>query len=358
MCSPFSAHRNEALSILTSYNDLNNRIIVGTLSTDEETRSKQQIGSRFLMCLNRFKEDIPVSMETGIKSDDSAQSLPIHLLVKLKPSPFTRDMKGHELFTVEIYTWKSSNDNDCKLRKENCLLADIRKELDAFISELNDDEVIKTIEFILPCELITLDVDQWIMEEGRSFKIKFGKKYRVLARLDRRFAIHRPKQKVPSQLRQDWKKLWKLFNNYAHESSVFWVYDHQTYDPENLCEDFTCSEDVSCLFMTFMPPENHDGKGLGDIILDTGIPVALCYRKNSHNIGNPDIIENKMKIIASEKGLSDLPTLIRNERRKAKQEEDIGNHLTLIWDDPNKIPMEDREEDEYKLGKYIRNPLG
>jgi hypothetical protein len=137
------------------------------------------------------------------------------------------------------------------------------------------------------------------------------------------------RDKLHPKLRQKWKKRWEFFSNncQSHESSVFWICDHQAYKPKHLCKEFSCSDIACCLMMTFLP---SDFNGLGQIILHTGIPVAICVRKS-------EIMENEIRQIVAGKNLSDLPKLICDERKKADHENHIGNHLTLIWDDPDRV---------------------
>jgi|GEM_PF-3180865 len=302
-----------------------------------EKSNNQQVAEKLKEWINKTVSDFGKPIEIKKQADQPAQSLPIHLLVRLIPNPDNRNQKGQELFTVEIHSWKSLNDVECKNRIENCLLTDVRKKLDEFIlSEFDEDDAIQTIEFILPCELIGLDVDQWVMEEGRILETTFGKVYRVLTRLDRHW-LHRTRKKVHPSLRQEWMKRWKLFNDHAqtHESSVSWFCNHRYYEPKKLCNCFAHSEIASCLVMTFMPSVLNDGIGLGHAILQAGIPVALCYRKYVNHIENPEIIEHEIKsIISDKKKLLRLPDLIFEKRR---QEQDIGNHLTLIWDNPERV---------------------
>ena len=276
--------------------------------------------------------------------DEPAQSLPIHLIVRLTPDFSNRNRKKNKLYTVRIYLWKSQDDilliypeavsSDGEVPDETLPLSDIREKLDECIYSKFRGYKKKFVEFILPCELIALDIDQWEMKQGVPFAaIKLGEEYPVYIRLDR--------QASRQSFCDEWEKRWGYFENHAqsHDSSVSWFCNHQTYKHKNLCKGFSCSESKSCLMITFMPEPNDDGKGLGHVILQAGIPVALCYRKNVSKIENPDKVENDMRAIIKDVCLSELRELIRDKRREVPDgdKQHIGNHLTLIWDDPDRV---------------------
>lgn len=282
-------------------------------------------------------------LKIKIRTDESAQPLPIHLLVRLISVPCHRSGKKNKLFTLRIYLWKSQNDIrtiypttscDGEAPEEALPLSDIRKKLDECIYLISRDNKIEYVEFILPCELIALEVDQWVMKQGAPLGIKLGEEYPVYIRFDRK--------NFRGSFCDEWERLWKHFNNHtqSHNSSVFWLCDHQEYNPNNLCRCFS----KSCLMITFMP--KSDGRiGLGHVIGQAGIPVALCYRKDKSNSS----VENDMRAIIKDKCLSELRMLIYDKRREVPSDDEshIGNHLTLIWDDPDRVlPKE-----------HSRNPL-
>jgi hypothetical protein len=58
LCSSYPSYKDQAVSFLASFSDLNNQIMQGIIPFEQQMIAKQQIGSRFMMCLKRFKEDI------------------------------------------------------------------------------------------------------------------------------------------------------------------------------------------------------------------------------------------------------------------------------------------------------------
>jgi len=57
LCASYPAYRDRAVSFLSRHNDLENQIMQGILRHEDQSIAKQQIGSGFLMCLKRFKEE-------------------------------------------------------------------------------------------------------------------------------------------------------------------------------------------------------------------------------------------------------------------------------------------------------------
>jgi len=271
----------------------------------------------------------------------------MHLFVKFIPHHDNINRKGRELYNIQIYQWKQPGSIKWIHTVEKpCMIDDVEKILDVFIlSELEDDDELQAIEFFMPCELIYLDVDQWRMEEGRFWKTKFGKEYQVLTRLDRQQQYKAGKSiKIHPSLVRKWKENWAFFKKLGetfNKDSVIWICDHKIYEPEKLCDRFTCSDKGACL-MIFTPREAPDNKGLGHAIIDAGIPVALCIRQHVDCTEDHEKIKNEIRGIIADNSLSDLPILIHEKRKHAEHEADIGNHLTLIWDSAERTLVKKR----------------
>ena len=88
--------------------------------------------------------------------------------------------------------------------------------------------------------------------------------------------------------------------------------------------------------MIFKPEESPDGKGPGHAILESGTPVALFYRKKLDTIACPDKIKKDLKKFMTRKNFFNLPAVISKYRRQARSEQALGNHLTLLWDNPER----------------------
>jgi hypothetical protein len=93
------------------------------------------------------------------------------------------------------------------------------------------------------------------------------------------------------------------------------------------------------LGLTFTPTHNQEGKLLIQI-LRAGIPVALWPRLNEVNVEYSDMLREKVKdIIENTPNLLKLPDTLRDMRIQAENDPThLCNHLTLLWDDPDRVP--------------------
>lgn len=58
LCAGFPEFQDQAAAILSQYNDLNNQIIAGVITLEQQNITKQQIGNRFKFCVKQFKNSI------------------------------------------------------------------------------------------------------------------------------------------------------------------------------------------------------------------------------------------------------------------------------------------------------------
>ncbi|MCP4347586.1 MAG: hypothetical protein GY795_18940 [Desulfobacterales bacterium] len=271
------------------------------------------------------------------QAENNDSSAPVYVLVEVSPYPNVPKIDRQVLSNITVYSWKHKK----IILRDDCLLSEFSEKLDKLImKEFDENDDLKFIDFILPCELIHLETDQWDMKEGRVWETKFGKKYVVANRVNR-FKFHSRKTDVHHDLRRIWKENWERLNKNPQVSikTVGWVCCHKTYDAQKLCKSFTDSKSKkNCLMMCFMPNELA---GLGFVIVHAGIPVALLHRKSATSVENHKTVENKIKKMLKGKKLTDLPDLIHEKR---SGEDEFGKHLTLIWDDPKRMPDEKMRE--------------
>jgi hypothetical protein len=314
---------------------------------DQITRSLQD--KSLIDPLNQWIENVKTdftehSPGIEIKSTPEKPNVnhPIHLLIKLTPELKKQTTLSKLLFKIDVYSWKTSDEIERMDFPETlCSIETAMQEIDNLIvSQCHEDDEIEAIHFFLPCELIHLDVDQWPMKEGRNFESKFGKEYKVLIRLDRQISMKTGKfEKIPPKIIQNLKKKWSKFHYKkisSNSNSIVWVCGLEAYNPRMLFEQFCYSEEAACLILTFLPKEKMDNIGLGHVIRDGAIPAALFLRRSADAIHDHECVKVEMSNIIEGKNFSGLPDLIHKIRIDAQNEDHIGNHLTFIWDDPEK----------------------
>ncbi len=272
------------------------------------------------------------SVCAGVNSRKSQNSVK-SLLVRLIPDPNNRNNPEQKIDVV-IYGRKESETyefiDSCSCKKENIL--------NYFNKKLNDyeDEDIQ-IEFFLPCELISLDVHEKEEDVGK-FKSRLTEFYQIIIRIDRYWDSTLWK-KIPSKFRKKWKDNWGRLQDYSRDifkddCVLGEECEHLSYDTQKFSDKLT-SPKHTCLIMTFLPQKPEV---LGYSILRAGIPVALWYGKLARDVKCHQTKKNEIIKIFKAGQLSELPDRVKVIRQDA--ENDLGNHLTLLWDDPNRVPPE------------------
>jgi hypothetical protein len=113
------------------------------------------------------------------------------------------------------------------------------------------------------------------------------------------------------------------------------------------------SPDVVCLALTMKSPALTE-KTLRELIhhcLVSGMPMALWVRE-------PECGDEEIQTLFDGlmKDLSKLPGAVRDARRegfKSNKTGHLGNHLTLVWDDPNRLPADARPGSDYSAPGHM-----
>jgi hypothetical protein len=198
------------------------------------------------------------------------------------------------------------------------------------------------IRFVLPRLLLSEAVDQYKLE---GYFGTLGTKFKIIVS-----SLERAKFPEYSVLVRDcWMKYQDRMANEVRctddinslEESDTYIpafivnnSDNSKYDPENLCVKI---EEKVVMAMLPFPPKMT--ASLGDktdylnALLQAGVPVILWTRNTESNF----IPNNMENCICCKQKLTELPKRVYKERQAAYGSEDsshIGNHLTLLWDDP------------------------
>jgi len=187
---------------------------------------------------------------------------------------------------------------------------------------------LKSVEFFLPRELLFLDADQWTA--NRRFG-QMGQEYRVVVRLLDRFT----NRSNPRDARfyRKWEEKWQTFKQ--NDPDLFCWHDHHRYQTAAIFKNLNL--DKNCLVLTFIPQEDIKQLTLTDALYQAGIPVALFHREKDADIADCRCIENELKALIEERS-SDLPQRIVEHRNQAPDQKPTANRLTLLWDNPDRMP--------------------
>jgi hypothetical protein len=239
---------------------------------------------------------------------------------------------------VDIFLWKHAKDirrctdSDAKPRP----LHSVPQLLEHVLATYPDTP--QTLEFFLPRELISEEVDQWAMTQGVLLQTKFGIEYQVVVR-----ALDRLTPCLYNQFRERWQQRWKQLHQVAQQPGAPYILicDRDEYAPQTLYRTLLLSPDTTCLGLTFIPIEPYSKEDIFCAMLQAGIPVALWSRSHADTAHHTPDVRTKIAALVAHNAPGDLPRVVHRERQQANDHSDtahLGNHLTLLWDDPNRVP--------------------
>jgi len=193
---------------------------------------------------------------------------------------------------------------------------EIRKVLEIICNfDVNHEQL--TIEFILPTHLLNYSVEHWTDEAD----IPIGTIYPVVVRPSLRF--HHGKK-----LQRFWHQLW---NNAKEKYVLQEIAKTHTLINETKLLKLRVDEDKLCFVSTSIPE-----KELFVLLIKSGVPIAL-WPKHINNIETLKPLLDKLLSCT----LEQLPHCIFEIRKKLWVEnklQHVGFHLSLFWDDPDRMP--------------------
>jgi len=268
-------------------------------------------------------------------------SNPIYLLVHLITDPNNRNNEIQK-FAVCIYAWRNPDEVPCVYTNGSCDKNKILNIIDDVIdSKFDENEDIRAIEFILPCDLLHLDVNELKRNDVFEWNSGLINDYQVVVRLDRYYYQGR---RLKRHFRDRWKKKWNRFKttneNVCANKSILMVCNHENYNARKVCIDFSDDTEKTCLMQTFFP-KNSDDFGLA--LLNAGIPVAVWCKKYGHQKYEHEIIKNALLKLIEDGNLTKLPDRIHKICRKPEQKKHLQDYLILLWDDPGRLPKDLQE---------------
>jgi hypothetical protein len=257
------------------------------------------------------------------------------LLVEVVPSG-----KRARPLTANAWLWRGSGDGEAlavnaALKNVDALKDWINELLLAADRALLARMNALVIEFLLPRELLCLDVDQWPIQ---PVGISLGARYRVVVRWRNR---NRDLGMLSPWLVK-WQSLQALRAGGPRPSAkppIYWL--DKLGDAANFFRSLAVTLDdcgVVCLALPFAPPaEPARGDDVLNTALNVGVPVAVWVREASL----AGTARQQIEQFLAEPSLADLPTHALAQRRAAAESGDaahVGNHLSLLWDDPSRKP--------------------
>jgi hypothetical protein len=249
---------------------------------------------------------------------------PIGLIIQIVPLPAPNDDRNLHLVShwrqVDHVRWHPVRGEDRQLPME-----DVPRHVLELIEQAEDGwgygvKGPLVLEFILPAELINLDIDQWPQQrEGSIAPENLGSDYEIVVRCD---ATLRPKRK-----HKPWHLRWEAFMLGHGEAHL--VPLKQPVDLNDLRDKLKHAPHlVTCVLST--PPDQEPGRSELQVAVDAGIPAILWCRNVNINGAFRTTITDALQ----PPKLRQLPLTIKDLRSSART---ICGNVALLWDDPNHV---------------------
>ncbi|MBR8836633.1 MAG: hypothetical protein DSM106950_22105 [Stigonema ocellatum SAG 48.90 = DSM 106950] len=212
--------------------------------------------------------------------------------------------------------------------EKNLTFKEIPKAINFFLNQIGEYSSYRlTIEIFLPLDLINEAVDIWEIENEFEVPLKLAHQYKVVVRSTERL--------LPTYSRyqgfwqQKWMTLQKIIKEPVISSFVLWDDD----DLKRLLFELN-KENTIGIKLQKIPKQTGKGSVFA-VILSTATPVALWLRCHPPSECNQQVNELLKCCIEQ------LTKTVAEKRREAlKKPEDIhiGHHLSLLWEDPYRLP--------------------
>lgn len=211
----------------------------------------------------------------------------------------------------------------------------------------DDDDQPECVEVFVPLKrLFDIAPHRWptCLDPG-LLSSRLGRDFPTVVRLDRKKApLVRP------AFRAEWKRKWRRFQELASDNTgcrerwrklrelaandeTFnncgepWVREKDADDLVSLRDAFKTSNAAPVMLAPFQPKSNKDRPDLAQVLLESGVPVAIWG-----DVGRGDM-ENLLEKVR----LETLPADLKEVRLEAKASaNDPDARVTLLWDDPQR----------------------
>lgn len=274
------------------------------------------------------------SFETNHKTK-SLQSLHSYLLIQLRPGANNK---------VFFKAWFIPDDTIQSWERFKSLTVDEQQTEIPFVSEklplllsnllgqcfekyLQGQPTELTIEIFLPRDRLHDQVEKWkYLDEEEGYRIPIGKEYRVVVRsYDRLKTLHK---KQGSQWKKNWENVRSSWQNIPCIHKMTTV-SQACFDDNELRERLT----EKILLKVCCTLSNLERNNVLRAIHSAATPIVLWSRCEVNSLHNPFDFDALL-----DKPLYELSARVKEQRLAADNDKHLGNHLVLLWDDPNRVP--------------------
>jgi vWA-MoxR associated protein C-terminal domain/Effector-associated domain 10/vWA-MoxR associated protein middle region (VMAP-M) 1 len=183
-----------------------------------------------------------------------------------------------------------------------------------------------TIEIFLPRDHLSDEVEKWSYQDSEGFDITIGTEHRVVVRSYDRLKKIRTQQ--GSYWRKNWENVQLIWKDIPCIEQITTV-DQACFDLNHLRKLLV----EKIVLKVCCNLSNSERNGLLSAIHSAGTPIVIWSRCQVENLKNPQHFDTLLA-----KPLQELSARVREQRLAANDEMHLGNHLVLLWDDPNRVP--------------------
>jgi hypothetical protein len=141
-------------------------------------------------------------------------------------------------------------------------------------------------------------------------------------------------------LRQQWRAKWRWLQEHSGlhpEAAVRWMADEDGRDPQRLYRELSGDQPVAVAWPGPPPPGHQEVDSVLGAAVWAGTPVALWCREHHGEGGHLQLAD-----MLAHGPLPRLPDHALRARKEADApgaaDDHCGNHLSLLWDDPSRLP--------------------
>jgi nucleoside phosphorylase len=208
--------------------------------------------------------------------------------------------------------------NDAELAK---VVNELLLGIDSDIARVRDS----TIELFVPAALLGCDADQWNVVDDICGNIRLGSEFNVVVRCWERVYSRRI-----GTATQKWKVQWERL--FSRHSGSIWRCNSDDVRGTRLQLP---REHPACVVMGNVPPENATLMN----IISGGTAIALWPRKLVQgSLELEGFLSNRLSTSELDVWRDEVREYRKLAATDAASNEHPGSHLSLLWDDPNKLP--------------------
>lgn len=305
---------------------------------------------------DRLRKELQAERTQQTTTDDTA-----YLQIYLEPDLLNRTQQRKQpLFKAELVLWSAKTDGPFVLQVDEVvgpgaeqgrlwrldelpLLLDqafANRDYVALIPNLNH----LLIEIVAPSDLLCYGFERW--KRNKHAMLTYGIQHPIVVRLQDRLTIPNPAdQEIANTF---WKEKWAVFGQKLSNNgcdTLPWLQKDALENCLLTMIDLQDQTEVACVGLAVALSD--DKREVFAMLRDAGIPIALWLRgERPEQTGLTDL-QDKIAPLLNGKKLADLRKAVHAARRSKDALQDaafIGNSLTLLWDDPTRLPPKYAEQ--------------